>query len=84
VRLERDKDAKQDHEVASTRDCWSAAVRRSVELFRNEFDPAADVVGRLGLCDVGVIAGNMAQNQSDDLIVTLAASDVAALASDLP
>ena len=54
------------------------------ELLRNELDPAADVVGCLGLCDVGVVAGNMAQDESDDLIVTLAASGVAALASDQP
>lgn len=52
--------------------------------FRNEFDPTANVIGRLCLREGWVIAGNVAQDESDDLIVARTSGEVAAFASDLP
>ena len=51
---------------------------------RYEFDQAANVVDRRCLCQGGVIAGKVSQDESDDLIAAPIACDVAAFASDLP
>src|SRR4249919_1467159 len=50
---------------------------------RDEFDQATDILSCLGLCEVGVIGPNVGQDETDDLIVTSAAGEVAAFASDL-
>jgi hypothetical protein len=36
----------------------------------DKFDQGADIVGCLGLCEVGVIGRNVGQDEADDLIVT--------------
>ena len=50
---------------------------------RDEFDQATDIVGCLGLCEVRVIGRNVGQDETDDLIVTSAAGEIAAFTSDL-
>ena len=54
------------------------------ESVRDEFDPIPDIVGCLGIGEVGMIFGDMGEHESDDLIIASAADDVAAFASDLP
>lgn len=52
--------------------------------FRNEFDPVANVVGCLGVGEVRMIPCDMGKYERDDVIISSAASDIAACASDLP
>jgi hypothetical protein len=51
---------------------------------RDEFDQGADIVGRRRLSEVGVITGDVGQDERDDVIVSLTAGEVTAFASDLP
>jgi hypothetical protein len=53
-------------------------------LFRNEFDPIADIVGCFGVGELGMSCGDVGQCECDDLIITSGAGDIAAVASDLP
>jgi hypothetical protein len=53
-------------------------------LFRNEFDPIADIVGCFGVGELGMSCGDVGQCECDDLIVTSGAGDIAAFALDLP
>lgn len=61
----------------------AALWRVAAESLRNEFDPVADIVGCLGVGELGMICGDVGQCECDDLIVTSAAGDIAAFASDL-
>ena len=60
----------------------NASTMRTLSV-RNEFDQATDIIGCLGICEVGVIGRNVGQDETDDLIVTSAAGEIAAFASDL-
>jgi hypothetical protein len=57
---------------------------RRPESVGDEFDQGTDIVGRLGLGEGRVIGGDMGQDESDDVIVTPTAGEVAAFAPDLP
>jgi SARP family transcriptional regulator, regulator of embCAB operon len=60
---------------------WQAAA----ESLRNEFDPAADVIGCRCTCEVGMLRSDMGQKDRDNLILASAAGDVVIpFTSDLP
>jgi hypothetical protein len=50
----------------------------------HQFDPVTNIVSRFGLGEIRMVPRDMGQYDHDDLIVSSAAGDVAAFASDLP